>query len=369
MPSRFAYPNIAQLHQSPFSESANPSPQGFGTQRFEEWSETDRVRLASNENPIGCSPHVTLAITAKLGELSRYPDGAGATLKKGIADFYHLTAEQVILGNGSNELLNLIAHTFASRQGGILFSQYAVSQYQWTSLAIDATPIEIPAKNFGHDLDAMLQAVNDNPNTKIVFISNPNNPTGTLLTKEEIRSFVKKIPSEVIVVIDEAYFEFAPQAGSLALVDDFDNVVILRTFSKAYGLAGLRIGYAITSLAIADLLNRTRQAFNTNVLANAAALAALHDQDFVKAYIAMNEEQKQTLYKGFDSLGLAFVKSPSNFILVNVGEGNEVYQKLLEQGVVVRPMAGYGLPEWIRVSIGVPEENNRFLDTLSQVLN
>lgn len=360
MSIRPAYQSIAQLQAYKIDKPNDEISREYGV--------TDIVRLASNENPIGCSPHVTLAITAQLGELSRYPDGAGFALKKGIADFYHMNAEQVILGNGSNELLNILAYTFASNEDAIVFSQYAFSVYQLASLAVSATPIEVPAKNFGHDLDAMLEAVQNHPATKIVFIGNPNNPTGTLLSREEIRRFVKKVPSHVVVVIDEAYYEFAPQAGSLDLVNDFDNVVILRTFSKAYGLAGLRIGYAITSLAIADLLNRTRQAFNTNVLANAAAMAALNDTQFVKDYVAMNEEQKQTLYKGFDSLGLAFVKSSSNFVLVNVGDGNEIYQALVEQGVVVRPMAGYGLPEWIRVSIGLPEENLRFLDTLTQVL-
>ncbi|MFW2177388.1 MULTISPECIES: histidinol-phosphate transaminase [unclassified Moraxella] len=333
---------------------------------------SDIIRLASNENPLGCSPKVATAIEQSLGELSRYPDGAGFALKQDIAKFYGVDANGVVLGNGSNELLNLLVQTFVNDKEAVVYSQYAFSLYEVASMLVDADPVEVPAKHFSHDLSAMQQAVLDNPNTKLVFIANPNNPTGTLLDGADIRKFIKKIPADVLVVIDEAYIELTSDFvsnDSLTLLENHDNVVILRTFSKAYGLAGLRIGYAITSEAVADMLNRTRQAFNTNMLAHAGAKGALQDQDFIKQYRAFNSEQRDALYKGFDSLGLVYVKSATNFVMVNVGDGLAVYQALLEQGVVVRPMAGYGLVEWIRVTVGLPEENNRFLDTLAQVLS
>ena len=329
----------------------------------------DIVKLASNENPTGCSPHVTLAITSKLGELSRYPDGAGQGLKQALADFLRCEKQQIILGNGSNELLNIITATFADQQDAIVYSEYAFSDYELASLGISQLTKKVPAKHFGHDLTAMLETVNDTPNCKIVIITNPNNPTGTLLAKDDIIKFINKLPVDVLVVIDEAYIEFAPSMSCVNLTEEFDNLIVLRSFSKAYGLAALRIGYAVTSESIAEILNYTRQSFNTSTLAHAAATAAIKDTHFLTQYLAFNQEQKQALYDGFDTLGLAYVKSATNFVMVNVSDGMEIYQKLVAQGVVVRPMIGYGLAEWIRVSVGLPEENNRFLDTLTQVLS
>lgn len=355
-----AYPSIAALQAYQIGKPVEELTREYGI--------TDIIKLASNENPMGCSPKVAAAITAQLSELSRYPDGAGYTLKQDIANFYSVKPEQITLGNGSNELLNIIAYTFASNQDAIVYSQYAFSVYQLATMSVSAQAIEVPAVNYGHDLPAMLQAIKANPNTKIVFIANPNNPTGTVLSRDAIQDFVRQVPANVLVVLDEAYYEFAPESGNLAILGEFPNVMILRTFSKAYGLAGLRIGYAISSAYVADMLNRTRQAFNTNLLAQSAAAAALADQAFVKQYCEMNAEQKQALYQGFEKLGLKYVNSATNFILLNVGKGNEVYQKLLEKGVIVRPMAGYGLPEWVRVSIGLPAENARFLASLGEIL-
>lgn len=329
----------------------------------------DIVKLASNENPTGCSPHVTLAITSKLGELSRYPDGAGQGLKQALADFLGCETKQIVLGNGSNELLNNITASFADGDDVIVYSQYAFSDYELASLGINERTQQVAAKNFAHDLPAMLETVNQTANCKMVIITNPNNPTGTVLAKDDLIKFIKKVPSEVLVVIDEAYIEFVPTLSCVDLTQQYDNVIVLRSFSKAYGLAALRIGYAVSSASIAEILNYTRQSFNTSTLAHAAATAAIEDQHFINQYLAFNHEQKQALYDGLDSLGVVYVKSATNFVMVNVGDGMDIYQTLIEQGVVVRPMVGYGLPAWIRVSVGLPEEINRFLDTLAQVLS
>lgn len=334
-----------------------------------EYGVGDIIKLASNENPTGCSPHVTLAITAKLGELSRYPDGAGQGLKQVLADFLRCESQQIILGNGSNELLTTIIATFTNAQDVIVYSEYAFSDYELAALGISQQTIKVPAKHFGHDLTAMLTVVKQTTHCKIVVITNPNNPTGTVLAKDDIMAFIKKLPSDVLVVIDEAYIEFAQSESCVDLTKEFENVIVLRSFSKAYGLAALRIGYAVTSDSLAQVLNHTRQSFNTSTLAQAAATAAVKDQHFIAEYLLFNQEQKQALYDSFDSLGVVYVKSAANFVLVNVGDGMAVYQKLIAQGVVVRPMLGYGLPAWIRVSVGLPEENNRFLDTLAQELS
>lgn len=233
-----------------------------------------------------------------------------------------------------------------------------------------ATGVEVPAQRFGHDLNAMSQAVQDNPNTKIVFIANPNNPTGTQLEHKALRQFVAGVPSSVLVVLDEAYIEYSPESNNRALIEDFDNVVIVRTFSKAYGLAGLRVGYALSSVAVADLLNRIRQPFNVSRVGLAAAAAALGDQDFIEKVRLTNEEQMRWLEKQFDALGLGFVKSHANFIMVEMDDENalSINQALLEQGVIVRPLVGYGLPTWLRITVGVAEDNMRLIDTLRSIL-
>ncbi|HCT72901.1 MULTISPECIES: histidinol-phosphate transaminase [Psychrobacter] len=339
-----------------------------------EYGVSDVVKLASNENPRGCSPHVTLAITEQLGQLARYPDGNGYYLKQALADFNDVNVEQITLGNGSDDLLDILARSFASADDAIVYSQYAFIVYPMLAKIQGATGIEVPANRFGHDLKAMSQAVQDNANTKIVFIANPNNPTGTQLEPQELRAFMANIPSSVLVVLDEAYIEYSPESNNRALLDEFDNVVIVRTFSKAYGLAGLRVGYALSSVAVADLLNRIRQPFNVSRVALAAAAAALNDSDFIEKTRLMNDEQMRWLEKQFDALGLGFIKSHANFIMVEIAVEMEditaasIHQALLEQGVIVRPLEGYGLPNWLRITVGVAEDNMRLIDTLRSIL-
>lgn len=340
-----------------------------------EYGVSDVVKLASNENPMGCSPRVTLAITEQLGQLSRYPDGNGYYLKQALADFNDVGMECITLGNGSNDLLDILARSFVGADDAIVYSQYAFVVYSMLAKMQGATAIEVPAQRFGHDLDAMRKAVEDNPNTKVVFIANPNNPTGTQLAHDELRDFVDNIPSSVLVVLDEAYTEYSPESNNRTLLDDFDNVVIVRTFSKAYGLAGLRIGYALSSAAVAGLLNRIRQPFNVSRLGLAAAAAALDDQEFIETVRLTNEEQMHWLEKQFDALGLGYVKSYANFIMVEMAVDMEdataasVNQALLEQGVIVRPLAGYGLDNWLRITVGLAEDNLRLIDTLQSILN
>lgn len=339
-----------------------------------EYGVSDVVKLTSNENPMGCSPHVTLAITEQLSQLARYPDGNGYYLKQALADFNDVNVDQITLGNGSNDLLDILVRSFVSADDAIVYSQYAFVMYSMLASMQGALGIEVPAQRYAHNLDAMSQAVQDNPNTKIVFIANPNNPTGTLLGHDALRRFVDSVPSSVLVVLDEAYIEYSPESNNRALLDEFDNVVIVRTFSKAYGLGGLRIGYALSSVAIAELLNRVRQPFNVSRIGLAAASAAIADQDFIEKSRAMNDEQMHWLEKQFDALGLGFIKSHANFIMVEIQVEMEdttaasIHQALLEQGVIVRPLAAYGLPNWLRVTVGIAEENLRLIDTLRSVL-
>ncbi|MGM8899157.1 MULTISPECIES: histidinol-phosphate transaminase [unclassified Psychrobacter] len=339
-----------------------------------EYGVFDVVKLASNENPIGCSPQVTLAITEQLGKLARYPDGNGHYLKQALSDFTDINIECITLGNGSNDLLDILARAFVSADDVVVYSQYCFIVYPMVTRMQGATGVEVPAHRFGHNLDAMRQAVDDNPNTKMVFIANPNNPTGTQLQHKELHKFVASIPSSVLVVLDEAYIEYSPESNNRALLDEFDNVVIVRTFSKAYGLAGLRIGYALSSTAVAELLNRIRQPFNVSRVGLAGAVAALGDQDFIEETRNTNQEQMHWLEKQFDALGLAFIKSHANFIMVEIKVEMEditaisIYQALLEQGVIVRPLAGYGLPNWLRITVGIAEDNLRLIDTLRSIL-
>lgn len=339
-----------------------------------EYGVSDVVKLASNENPKGCSPQVTLAITEQLGQLARYPDGNGYYLKQALADFNDVSVEQITLGNGSDDLLDILARSFAGANDAIVYSQYAFIVYPMLAKMQGATGVEVPAQHFGHDLKAMSQAIQNNPNTKVVFIANPNNPTGTQLEHQELHAFVTSIPSSVLVVLDEAYIEYSPESNNRALLDEFDNVVIVRTFSKAYGLAGLRVGYALSSAAVADLLNRIRQPFNVSRVALAAAATALADQDFIEKTRLINDEQMRWLEKQFDTLGLGFIKSHANFIMVEIEVEMEditaasIHQALLEQGVIVRPLEGYGLSNWLRITVGLAEDNMRLIDTLRSIL-
>lgn len=329
------------------------------------------VKLASNENPLGLSESVKFALQNELTELTRYPDANGYYLKKALADKYNVAINQITLGNGSNDLLELIARAFVSREHEVIFSEHAFVVYPLVTQAIGATAVAVAAKDYGHDLDAMANAIS--AQTKLIFIANPNNPTGTFLEKEALYAFLKKVPETVIVVLDEAYFEYAPvsrRGNAITWITEFPNLIVSRTFSKAYGLAGLRVGYSISHPDVADILNRVRQPFNCNALALKAAETVLNDTDFLHRSVTLNNEGLADLSAFFSQHSLEFIPSMGNFITVNVGKsGDEVYQALLQQGVIVRPITGYGLPNHLRISIGTHSENQRFKIALRHVLN
>ena len=327
------------------------------------------VKLASNENPRGPSPKVLAAIAHAAIELTRYPDGNAYALKLDLAKRLRVTPNSIVLGNGSNDVLEIVTQAFLRPGDEAVYARHAFVVYPLATQARGATGIEVPMRELTHDLEAMRAAVT--PRTRIVFIANPNNPTGTWLPPRELESFVASVPRETVVVLDEAYNEYlepAQDAHATAWVARYPNLVVTRSFSKAYGLAALRIGYGVMDAEVADLLNRVRQPFNVNALAQAAALAALADRDYVEESRALNRRGMRQLEEGLRRLGVAFVPSYGNFVLVRVGDAARVYQKLLEQGVIVRPVANYALPEWLRVTVGLPAENDRFLAALEHAL-
>lgn len=329
------------------------------------------VKLASNENPFGLPDSVKQAISANIADLTRYPDANGFYLKQAISNKFNVNMNQITLGNGSNDLLELIARTFANERDEVIFSQYAFIVYPLVTKAINANAVMVPAKDYGHDLAGFLTALSHK--TKLIYIANPNNPTGTFLTEAELQNFLSQVPSNIIVVLDEAYTEFtAPdeQINTARLLQQYPNLIICRTFSKAYGLAGLRIGYALSHTKIADLLNRVRQPFNCNSLALAAATAAIQDEAFIQK-VAQNNRQEMARYEDFFQQNqLDYIKSKGNFITVDLKQpALPIYQALLKQGVIVRPIDVYGLPNHLRISIGLPEENDRFFTALSHILS
>lgn len=328
------------------------------------------VKLASNENPLGTGAKVAAAIQASLPELTRYPDGSGFALKAALSAKLGVDPQQITLGNGSSEILELVARTFLTPELEVVFSQHAFALYPIITQAVGAQAKVVPAKDYGHDLPAMLAQVTER--TRLVFIANPNNPTGTLLAPHEVESFIKALPGHVICVLDEAYYEFvdpAVRTESLDWPKRYPNLIICRTFSKAYGLAGLRIGYGISSLDIADLLNRVRQPFNSNMLALAAAEAALSDSDYIEQTIALNNAGMQQLTAAFSALGLGWIPSSGNFVAVDVQRpALPIYEALLLKGVIVRPVANYEMPHHLRVSIGTARENQVFIEALGEVL-
>ncbi|WGE74128.1 histidinol-phosphate transaminase [Actinobacillus equuli subsp. haemolyticus] len=328
------------------------------------------IKLASNENPFGFPESAKQAIINQLNDLTRYPDANGFELKAAISKKFGVQANQITLGNGSNDLLELFAHTFASEQDEIIYSQYAFIVYPLVTKAINAVARGIPAKNWGHDLDAFLAAINEK--TKLIFIANPNNPTGNFLTEAEIDAFLAKVPANVIVVLDEAYTEFtevSERVDSFGLLAKYPNLIVSRSLSKAYGLAGLRIGYAVSNAEIADLLNRVRQPFNCNSLALASAIAVMNDDTFVEK-VAENNRQEMQRYEAFcQAQGLDYIPSKGNFITIDFKRpAAPIYEALLREGVIVRPIAGYGMPNHLRISIGLPQENDRLFAALVKVL-
>lgn len=332
---------------------------------------TEIVKLASNENPLGTGAKVAEAIKKTLPELTRYPDGSGFALKSVLSLKLDVAPEQITLGNGSSEILELVMRTFVGPEHEVVFSQHAFALYPILTQAVGATARVAPAKNYGHDLDAMRALISDK--TRVVFIANPNNPTGTLLAQSALESFVAALPASVLCVLDEAYYEFvdpAVRTESLAWPQRYPNLIIARTFSKAYGLAGLRIGYGISSVEIADLLNRVRQPFNVNMLALAAAEAALGDADYLQQTLAVNNAGMAQLTQAFKALSLAWIPSSGNFVSVDLKQNVlPIYQALLQKGVIVRPVANYEMPTHLRISIGTERENRFFINALQEVLS
>jgi histidinol-phosphate aminotransferase len=330
----------------------------------------DIIKLASNENPLGCSPRVLTAVESGLSELSLYPDGNGFVLKKALADFYRRPLGEITLGNGSNDILELIGRAFLKAGDEAIFSQHSFAVYPLVVQAVGATGVTVPAQRWGHDLPAMAGAVTER--TRVVFIANPNNPTGTWVEERELDAFLMAIPDNVVVVLDEAYGEYVEEGylpDGLQYLDRYPNVIVTRTFSKAYGLAALRIGYAFAHPDITNVLNRVRQPFNVNSLALRAAVAALGDQEFVSRSRVQNALGMKHITEGIREMGLAFIPSRGNFVSIDLRrEGMPVYEALLRKGIIVRPVANYGMPNFLRVTIGAPAENERFLASLRAVL-
>lgn len=328
------------------------------------------IKLASNENPLGASPKALEAIRNELAELTRYPDGNGFELKKRLAERCGVTLDQVTLGNGSNDILELVARAYLAPGLNAVFSEFAFAVYPIVTQAVGAQAKVVPAKDWGHDLPAMLAAIDGD--TRVVFIANPNNPTGTWFGPDALSQFLAAVPEHVLVVLDEAYIEYALGAelpDGLQYLAQYPNLLVSRTFSKAYGLASLRVGYGLSTPVVADVLNRVRQPFNVNSFALAAACAALDDVEYVTKSRNLNEVGMEQLEGGFRLLGLSWIPSKGNFIAVDLGRDSApVYQGLLREGVIVRPVAGYGMPNHLRVSIGLPAENTRFLEALAKVL-
>jgi len=331
---------------------------------------TDSIKLASNENPLGAGPKALAALQGEMSELARYPDGGAYALRSALAERLGVHQDQVTIGNGSNDVLDMIARVFLYPGRESLFSQHAFAVYPLSSMAVGAELKAAAAKDFGHDLSAMQAMISDD--TGVIWIANPNNPTGTWLNSDDLYAFIKQVPAQVIVVIDEAYFEYVHETNypdASQWLDEFPNLVVTRTFSKAYGLASLRIGYGLSHPDVADLLNRVRQPFNANSLAQAAAVAALGDDDYLRRSVELNDAGLQQLGQGFERLGLSYIPSVGNFVTVNVGRSaGDVDMALLREGVITRPVENYGLQNCLRISVGLDMENARFLEALEKVL-
>ena len=331
--------------------------------------EADILKMASNENPLGPSPKALAAIRGALGELNYYPDSNGFDLKAVLARKIALAPDNLVLGNGSNDVLELVARAFLTASDSAVYTQHAFMVYPLVVQAIGARHIVVPAKNYGTDLEAIAAAVRSD--TKIVFLANPNNPTGTFNAWESVLALIRRLPPRVLVVIDEAYGEYLPdelQSPAAKWLAAQPNLVVSRTLSKAYGLAGLRVGYGFAHPEVAELMNRVRQPFNVNHLAMVAACAALDDREFIAESRRVNAAGLIQLEEGFKRLGLEFIPSFGNFVTVRVGDAEAVCVALLKEGVIVRSIAGYGMPEHLRVTVGRPEHNVRFLAALERAL-
>ena len=331
--------------------------------------EADIIKLASNENPLGISPKAQMAIDDALLDIARYPDGNSFALREVVSQKFNVAPMQIVFGNGSNDILELSARAFLQVSDEVIYSQHAFAVYSLVTQAVGATGVVVPAKEFSHDLDGFLKAIT--PKTRLIFIANPNNPTGTLIDKVSLKVFLKQVPSNVLVVLDEAYDEYLSadnKSEAIVWLAEFDNLIISRTFSKAYGLAGLRVGFGLMHADIADILNRVRQPFNVNSLAQAAAVASLTDDDFVAKSYAANQAGMLQLTQGLDNLGLQYIKSYATVISFAIKNAATVNQQLLQHGIIVRPIANYEMPEYLRVSIGLFSENQRFLEALATIV-
>jgi len=334
-----------------------------------EYGIADSVKLASNENPLGPSPKALAAIRAKLDQLHLYPDGDCFYLKNGLAKQLGVAPDKLIFGNGSNEIIELAARTFMRAGDEAVMAEQAFVVYQLIVQAVGGQSKQVPLRDYTHDLAAIADAVS--ARTRMVFLANPNNPTGTIFRRAEWERFLAKVSPDVLLIVDEAYFEYVEDADypdSLKYHEPGRALLTLRTFSKLYGLAGLRIGYGIAPAELISMMQRVRQPFNVNAPAQWAALAALDDAEHIKRSLEVNRQGLAYLQAEFDKLGLAYVPSQGNFILVRVGKGPEVFTQLLGQGVIVRPMGGYKFPEHVRVTIGTMEENRQFIEALQKVI-
>lgn len=357
---------------TPGVQGLSPYQPGKPIEELErEYGVSNAVKLASNENPLGPSPLAVSAARVALSHIHRYPDGNGFALKKALAYRHGVKPESITLGNGSNDILEQLARAFVQPENEVVFSDHAFAVYPIVTRAVGARSSVAPTRDWGHDLAAMQAAVNSR--TRLVFIANPNNPTGTWLKAKELEAFIRAMPAHVLVAVDEAYFEYVSESDypdTVAWVAKYPNLVTTRTFSKAYGLAGLRVGYGVSSPEIADILNRVRQPFNVNSVALAAATAALGDEGHVARTVQLNREGMRQLTGAFTELGLKYIPSVGNFVCVDCGRpAAPLYERLLRAGVIVRPVANYGMPNHLRITVGLPEENQRFIAALKQVVH
>jgi histidinol-phosphate aminotransferase len=335
-----------------------------------EYGIKNAVKLASNENPLGPSPRAADAIHAAVDKLNRYPDGGGYELHHCIGRKFNLDVNMIVLGNGSDEIIALLAYTLLSPGDEVIIPQPSFLFYEISVCSVGATPVRVPLKSHVIDLNGMLEKVT--PKTRLIYLNIPFNPTGAVVSKADFESFLAAVPPRVVVVLDEAYIEFVRDTGcahSLDYVPSRSNVVGIRTFSKAYGLAGLRIGYGVMPLELAELLNRVRQPFNVSSLAQSAAIAALGDDDFLRKTVNLVHAELDFMYESLSRLGVDFLESQANFLLVHVHQSaDHVFERLLRQGVIVRSMSSYGYPEYIRVNVGLHHENQRFLEALEAII-
>jgi histidinol-phosphate aminotransferase len=329
------------------------------------------IKLASNESPLGPSPKALAMVMVGLDELARYPDGSGTELRAALADIHCVAGECLTLGNGSNDILEMIARLFVSPEHEVVFAEHAFAVYPLVTRAIGARAVEVPAQRYGHDLAAMAGAIG--PRTRLVFIANPNNPTGTWNDAEGLERFLAAVPENVIVVIDQAYAEYVDESGypdCIPWLARYANLIVTRTFSKAHGLAGLRVGYGVSSAPVAELLNRVRQPFNVNALGLCAAVASLEDDEHLARSIKINRTGLGQLRAGFDTMGIEYIPSVANFLCFTApADAADLYAALLREGVIVRPLANYGLRRSLRVTVGLEDENRRFLDALKRIIS